>query len=57
MKQIKEIKNYQLCTANGTPIRIATKVIFTDGSEIKFMERMTKKEARKQVEARAPFIY
>lgn len=36
---------YKLHTSTGRPIRTATKVTFADGTEVLFMERMTKREA------------
>lgn len=45
---IKEIKDYRLQTGNGKHIRVATKVIFSDGSELKFTEKLTKGNATKQ---------
>ena len=44
VSQIK-VKEYQLATAKNKPIRKATKVIFPDGEEIAFLEKMSKKEA------------
>lgn len=43
------VETYQLKAANGKPIRKATKVVFADGREVKFMERMSKREALKAV--------
>ncbi len=42
------VKTYNLQTANGRHIRKATMVTFEDGFEVKFMERMTNNEARRQ---------
>lgn len=39
---------YTLKTKDGRHIRKATKVTFLDGYEVKFIERMTKREAMKQ---------
>lgn len=39
------VSSYRLVAGNGRPIRLATKVVFVDGTEVKFMERMPKKEA------------
>lgn len=49
MRTDMKISTYQLIAVNGKPIRKATKVILNNGKEIKFMERMTKKEAIRQV--------
>ena len=40
-----KVEDYALLTSNGRPIRKATKVIFPDGTEIPFTERMGEKEA------------
>lgn len=42
------VENYRLLAANGNPIRIATKVVFPGGYEIRFIEKMGKKEAIRQ---------
>jgi hypothetical protein len=39
------VKDYKLIAANGRHIRTATKVILDDGTEIKFTEKLTKREA------------
>jgi len=44
-----KIQNYRLYASNGKYIRIATKVILDDGREIKFIEKMSKKQAMKQL--------
>jgi hypothetical protein len=44
------VQNYTLKAANGKHIRIATKVILPNGEEIKFTEKMSKKEALRNVE-------
>lgn len=41
-------KDYKLKTSEGKPIRTATKVVFNDGREVKFMDKLPKKEAIKQ---------
>lgn len=48
--QIVKIENYNLKASNGCHIRVATKVIFQNGDEIKFTEKMTKREAIKNAE-------
>jgi hypothetical protein len=39
------VKNYTLKAANGKHVRVATMVVLDNGKEIKFMEKMSKKEA------------
>jgi len=46
-KDIKSVEEYQLLTASGKRVRKATKVIFKNGKEIKFVEKVTKKDAIK----------
>jgi hypothetical protein len=46
--QISEIKTYQLIAPTGRPVRKATMVRFADGHVIKFIGRMTNREAREQ---------
>lgn len=41
-------ETFKLVAQNGRHIRVATKVTFPDGYEVKFMERMPKGEAIKQ---------
>jgi len=48
--KIAKIENYNLKTSNGRHIRVATKVVFQNGHEIKFTEKMTKREAIKNAE-------
>lgn len=43
-----KVSNYILKASNGKRIRIATKVTFADGREVKFIDRLSKKEASKQ---------
>jgi hypothetical protein len=40
-------QNYKLYARNGKYIRTATKVVFDDGREIKFIDKMNGKEAIK----------
>jgi hypothetical protein len=40
-----KVENYHLHASNGKHIRIATKVILEDGREIRFLERLSKKQA------------
>lgn len=46
--QTPTVTTYQLVARNGRPIRQATKVTFPNGQEIKFTERMSKREAIRQ---------
>lgn len=50
MKTAIHVKDYTLRARNGNPIRTATKVTLPDGQEIKFIERLTKSEAIKNVQ-------
>lgn len=43
------VENYSLYAANGRRIRTATKVTI-NGQEVRFMERMSKREAIRQAE-------
>ena len=40
-----EVRDYKLFAGNGRFIRMATKVIFPDGKEIAFVDRLSKREA------------
>ncbi len=40
-----KVENYNLCRLDGSHIRVATKVIYDDGTEIKFVERLSKRRA------------
>ena len=42
-----EVETFQLVAANGRPIRKATKVVLSDGREIRFIERTSKADALK----------
>jgi len=42
------VETYRLTTRSGRHIRKATKVVFPDGYEIRFTERMSKREALRQ---------
>ena len=44
------VSNYTLRASNGRIIRTATKVRFSDGVEVLFIERMGKAEAIRQAE-------
>jgi hypothetical protein len=46
-----KVQDYKLYASNGRYIRTATKVIFNDGKEIKFLDKMSKKEAVKNAQA------
>jgi hypothetical protein len=39
------VKSYNLQASNGRHIRVATKVVFADGREIRFIEKMSKRDA------------
>ena len=41
------VENYNL-RMNGHRVRVATKVIFDDGTEMAFLEKMSKREAIRQ---------
>ena len=43
-----KVETYKLTAGNGKHIRLATKVTRDDGTEIKFMEKLSKKEAIEQ---------
>jgi hypothetical protein len=43
------VETYTLTTSNGRHIRKATRVVFPSGHEVKFMEKMSKREALRQV--------
>jgi len=45
------VTTYQLVASNGRPIRKATKVTFADGREVRFTERLSKREAIRQATA------
>ena len=42
------VTDYMMLTRDGKAVRKATKVIFPGGFEIRFMEKLTKKEALRQ---------
>ena len=44
---IKSVEDYQLLTKSGRKIRKATKVVFKNNKEIKFIEKIGKKDAIK----------
>jgi hypothetical protein len=48
MKSEIKAERYLLKAANGHPVRIATKAVFSDGFVVYFMERMSKKEVLRQ---------
>lgn len=39
------VKTYALKASNGRHIRMATKVVLPDGQEVRFIDKMSKKEA------------
>lgn len=43
-----KIETYNLKAGNGKQVRMATKVVLDNGQEIKFMEKMSKREALNQ---------
>ena len=43
-----EVATYKMFANNGRYIRTATKVTFSDGRTVEFMERMSKREAIRQ---------
>lgn len=45
-----EVRNYELLARNGRKIRTATMVVFPDGREVRFTERMSKREAIRQAQ-------
>jgi hypothetical protein len=45
-----KVERYRLVTASGRPIRLATKVTFPDGQVVKFMDRMSAREAIRQAQ-------
>ncbi len=47
-----EVKTYTLFTSSGRHIRKATKVILPNGKEIRFMEKLSKKRAIREIERR-----
>jgi hypothetical protein len=42
---VKEVRNYALCRVDGSRIRTATLVELASGRVIRFMEKMTKRDA------------
>lgn len=44
-----KVETYKLHAGNGRYIRQATKVVFADGTEVAFTEKMSKREALRQV--------
>jgi hypothetical protein len=40
-----KVETYQLVAGNGRPVRKATKVVFPDGVEVRFMEKLSKRRA------------
>lgn len=44
------VSTYRLIASNGRHIRMATQVACPDGTVVRFMERMSKREAIRQVE-------
>lgn len=45
-----KVQTYELKTATGRPIRKATQVVYPCGKVVRLTEKMTKKEALRQVE-------
>jgi hypothetical protein len=50
-KPFAEVSTYTLKTQNGRHIRQATKVTYSDGREVKFVDKLPKKEALRQTAA------
>ena len=49
--EIKAVETYEMFSATtGRKIRTATKVVLANGEEIRFMERMSKREAIRNAE-------
>jgi hypothetical protein len=46
---VQRVASYTITTPEGRRIRTATKVVFTDGTERRFLDKMTKREALAQV--------
>ena len=46
--RIVEVTSYNMTARNGRHIRTATRVTFSDGRTVEFMERMSKREAIRQ---------
>ncbi len=46
-----KVSTYRISTINGRAVRTATVVTFADGIEVKFMERLPKRDAIRQAEA------
>ena len=45
-----EAKTYNLTASNGRHIRKATMVVLDDGRVVRFMEKMTKRQALRSIE-------
>lgn len=43
------VSTYQLIAGNGRPIRRATQVLLADGRRVRFIEKMSKREALSNV--------
>jgi DNA/RNA endonuclease G (NUC1) len=48
---VASIEDYSLKSARGSHLRIATKIVFRDGSERRYTERMSKRVALAQLPA------
>lgn len=46
-----KVETYNLTTSTGRHIRKATQVVYPDGRVVRFMERMSKREALRQAAA------
>ena len=44
------VETYKLYAGSGRYVRQATQVVYSDGSVIRFMEKMSKREAVRQAE-------
>lgn len=54
--QNSKVESYHLFAGNGKPIRVATKVTLSNGKVFKFLDKLTKKEALRNVEHQLSMI-
>lgn len=45
-----QVTSYRLTAANGRHIRMATKIILNDGKEVRFLEKLSRREAIRQLQ-------
>ena len=50
MKTVSQVRDYQMTTADGKPIRKATEVEYSDGYIVQFTERLPHRAARAQAD-------